>query len=128
VVGFRISSWWDMHITWPLMTPPSLWVLWWLLGKAQIALGLDPLPALDVYAVMFANFAGTVVVVWAIVRLRYDDPAMARYDAAGRWGFSAWMIYALSQGASPILYGFLAVELIFAVLQSLPVRAEAETT
>ena len=121
---YRISSWWDLHITWPFMTPLSLGALWWLLGQGQVAAGLGPLPALGVYAMLFANFFGSVVVVWAVVRLRYDDPVLARYDAAGRWLFSAWMLYALMQGASPLIWGFLVIELIFAVLQSLPVKSQ----
>lgn len=49
---------------------------------------------------------------------------LARYDAAGRWVFSAWMLNALLNGASPLLWGFLVVEPGFAVLQSLPLRRQ----
>ncbi|MGR3714212.1 MAG: hypothetical protein ACU0A6_13960 [Shimia sp.] len=80
------------------------------------------LPDLNAYATLFANFFGTVVLIWSVVRLRLNDSRLARYDAAGRWLFSAWMLNALFNGASPVLWGFLAIELTFAILQSLPVR------
>ncbi|MFY0618589.1 hypothetical protein [Shimia sp.] len=122
---FRISAWYDVLITWPYMTPLTLGFMWATLNSAHAASGLTPLPVLTVYGTLFANFFGTVVIIWSVVRLRLNDMRLARYDAAGRWLFSTWMLYALLNGASPLLWGFLAVELCFAVLQSLPVKTPA---
>ncbi|MDC0738576.1 hypothetical protein N6L24_09810 [Cognatishimia sp. SS12] len=122
---YRLSAWYDLIVTWPFATPITLALFWSSMGTAHDALGLAPLPALDTYAVLFANFFGTVVLIWSVLRLRLNDVRLARYDAVGRWSFSAWQLYALSQGASPILWGFLIAEVIWAILQSLPLRKEA---
>lgn len=119
---YRLSAWYDLLITWPYMTPLTLGLFWSSLNALHAATSLPPLPALSPYGVLFANFFGTVVILWSILRLRLNDARLARYDAIGRWLFSAWMLNALLNGASPLLWGFLAIELTFAVLQSLPVR------
>ena len=123
---YRLSAWYDLMVTWPYMTPLTLGLIWNALNTLHGATGLDPLPGLTPYGVLFANFFGTIVIIWSVLRLRLNDPALGRYDAVGPWLFSAWMINALMQGASPLLGGFLAIELVFAVLQSLPVRPAAE--
>lgn len=119
---YRISAYYDLLVTWPYATPVTLALFWNALGGGHAALGLAPLPELNAYATLFANFFGTVVLIWSVLRLRLNDSRLARYDAIGRWAFSAWMLNALLDGASPILWGFLVVELTFAVLQSLPLR------
>lgn len=124
---YRISSWYDLLITWPYMTPFTLGLFWSALNSAHAATGLAPLPELNTYAVLFANFFGSVVIIWSVVRLRLNNPQLARYDAIGRGLFSAWMLNAVSNGASPLIWGFLVIELTFAVLQSLPVREPAQT-
>ena len=124
---YRISAWYDLLVTWPYMTPLTLALMWGALNGAHAATGLPPLPALTVYGTLFANFFGTVVIIWSVLRLRLNEPRLARYDAVGRWLFSAWMLTALLNGASPIIWGFLVIELSFAALQSLPVRAEGQT-
>ena len=124
---YRISSWYDLLITWPYMTPLTLGLFWSAMNGAHAATGLAPLPELNTYAVLFANFFGSVVIIWSVVRLRLNNPQLARYDAIGRWLFSAWMLNAVLNGASPLIWGFLVIELTFAVLQSLPVREPAQT-
>ena len=119
---YRASAWYDLAIAWPFATPLTLPVLWGLLDAAQGGLGLAPLPALGVYMVLFANFFGTVVIFWSLARLRLDDPLLGRFDAVGRFVFSAWMIWALVHGASPLIAIFLAVEIAFGLVQALPVR------
>ncbi|MCP4821418.1 MAG: hypothetical protein GY883_19725 [Shimia sp.] len=119
---YRVSAYYDLAVTWPYATPLTLALFWSMLNGTHASLGLAPLPDLNAYATLFANFFGTVVLIWSVVRLRLNDAKLARYDAAGRWLFSAWMLNALLNGASPILWAFLAIELTFAVLQSLPVR------
>jgi hypothetical protein len=121
---YRVSAWYDLLVTWPYMTPITLAAMWSALNGLHGQAGFSPLPELTVYGVLFANFFGTVVIIWSVVRLRLNDPKLARYDAVGRWLFSAWMLQALLNGASPLLWGFLAIELGFAVLQSLPLRQQ----
>ncbi|GLS81569.1 hypothetical protein GCM10007893_23820 [Paracoccus marinus] len=122
---YRVSAWYDLAVALPFATPMFLAVAWAALQWVHLAAGLPALPDLDAHGALFANFFGTIVALWAIVRLRSGDPAYARFDAVGRWLFSAWMAVALAHGATPLLWGFLAVELAFGVLQSLPVRSAA---
>ncbi len=125
---YRLSAWYDLLVTWALATPPTLALLWQGFGRLHGALGLPQLPELTVYAVLFANFLGSVVIVWSLVRLHLDDPRLGRYNAVARYLFSTWMIVALINGASPVLWAFLIVELSFGVVQSLPVRVIPSAT
>ena len=120
---YRASAWYDLIVTLPFTTPLTLAGVWWVWGMIHSSAGLAPLPPLATYAVLFGNFFGTVVVLWSVLRLRLNDARLARYDAVARWLFSAWMLWALFHGASPLLWGFLVVELSFAILQSLPVTS-----
>ena len=124
---YRISAWYDCLVTWPYATPITLSVFWALLDTAHTNLSLAPLPALGVYGVLFANFFGSVVLIWSVVRLRLNNVRLARYDAVGRWLFSAAMLHALWNGASPLVAVFLVIELCFAVLQSLPTNPSGAT-
>jgi len=125
---YRLSAWYDLLVTWALATPPTLALLWQGFDRLHGAFGLPQLPELSVYAILFANFLGSVVIVWSLVRLHLDDPRLGRYDAVARYLFSAWMIVALLNGASPVLWAFLIVEISFGVAQSLPVRVIAGAT
>jgi len=122
---YRISAWYDLLITWPYTTPLTLAMMWQMIGGLHATAGLAPLPELGPYAILFGNFFGTIVVLWSVLRLKLNNSELARWDAVGRWMFSAWMINALLNGASPLLWGFLVIELCFAVLQTLPVQRQA---
>lgn len=122
---YRISAWYDVAVTWPFATPLTLAAMWNVMNGLHGSLALPALPGLSVHGTLFANFFGSVVLIWSAVRLIRNDPRLARYDAAGRWLFSAWMVNALMHGGSPLLGAFLTIELGFAVLQSLPVRTAA---
>lgn len=121
---YRVSAWYDLAVTWPFATPLTLWLYWeGVMQPLSAASGLPALPALDPHAVLFANFFGTVVLIWSVVRLKLNDVRLALYDGIGRAAFSAWMIYALSQGVTPLVWVFLLPELGFAILQLAPPRS-----
>jgi hypothetical protein len=69
-----------------------------------------------------ANLLGSVVTIWALLRIRHPQQQLGRYDAAARFLFAAWLIYAVAHGANVIMLGFMVFELIFGVLQSLSVK------
>ncbi|ALL14097.1 hypothetical protein [Caulobacter henricii] len=117
---FMASAWYDIAITGVFATPWTLALLYTLFGNIHASLGLRPLQPLPPEGVLFANFLGSVVIVWAVLRLRSGMVWMGRYDAATRFMFSAAMIHALASGASPLLWGFLVIELGFGILQLLP--------
>ena len=117
---FLASAWYDLVVTAVFATPWTLALLYALLATIHRALGLGPLQLLPPEGVLYANFFGSVVIVWAVLRLRSGLVWLARYDAAARFMFSAAMIHALISGASPLLWGFLVIELTFGILQLLP--------
>lgn len=119
----RASAWYDLAVSLPFATPITLVIAWAILGNIQSALGLGPLPVLDVHARLFANFFGTVVTLWAAVRLLRTEAVFGRFDAIGRFAFSLWMVVAIHDGATPLLYGFLLIELTFGIAQMLPIAA-----
>jgi len=69
-----------------------------------------------------SNLLGSVVIVWSLVRLKLNMLILARYDAAARYLFSAWMVYALLNGASFFILGMLVVEISWGMAQSLRIR------
>ena len=56
---------------------------------------------------------------WALLRLIWPRREHGLVDGAGRLAFSAWQAWALYRGASPLLWGFLLVELAFGAVQLL---------
>lgn len=119
---YRASAWYDLAVTWVFATPVTLALAWPVLQGLNGALGGAPVPDLGVYAILFGNFFGTVVVIWSLVRLRLDRPELGRADAVARVAFCVWMVTALANGAGPVVALFLLPEALWAVAQMLPVR------
>lgn len=120
---YRASAWYDIVVTWPYATPITFGTLWATIGGLHDTMGLDALPPLNVMMVLFANFFGTVVLFWSVLRLRLDNPVLGRYDAVGRMLFSLWMVNALLHGGSPIIWVFLVFEVCWGIAQALPVKS-----
>jgi hypothetical protein len=57
------------------------------------------------------------VVVWAVVRLIRPTPFLGAGDTVGRLLFSTWFAWALIEGASPVLVGFLVLEVGWGLVQ-----------
>lgn len=122
------SAWYDLAVTVPLATP---WTLDWFLStfaELHARLGLaGEVPVYGASIGLFGNLLGSVVVVWSLARLRSRDPALGRFDAAARFLFSAWMIYATLHGMSSLLLVFIIPELAWGIVQSLPVQCAQAT-
>jgi hypothetical protein len=65
---------------------------------------------------------GSVVVVWALLRILKPLPVHGLFDGVARTVFAAWQAYALAQGAPRWLWLFFVVEAVFGVVQLLPWR------
>lgn len=114
----RISAWYDLIVTWPFATPISFAFIWGIvLANLNNFMGFEELPDLDVHAVLFANFFGSVVILWSVVRLVMNDPRLGVFDGIGRVLFSFWMLNAFISGATPLIWLFLIPEIIFGILQ-----------
>lgn len=123
----KVGAWYDLAAAAAFATPWSFELVYTLMRFAAQQLGFSgSLPDMQPIQVMFANMMGTVVVLWAVVRIRHPSVEFGRLDGAARVLFSAWMIYALAHGASMILLVFLLPELVFALLHAWPVAATVQ--
>ncbi|WP_455924035.1 hypothetical protein [Pseudomonas putida] len=124
----RASAWYDLFATGAFMTP---WTMAWLfdqLGRLSEALGLGkPAPLLDPAHMLLANLLGSVVVVWAVLRLRHTRVEHGAYDGAARGLFTLWQIVAVVQGASPVILAFTVMEVVFGVWQLAPLLRRRPT-
>ncbi len=120
---YQWSTIYDLIITAPFATPWTFLVFMGVVHSLATHFGLPgALPDLDLFHIFFANLMGSVVVIWALVRLKLRKAILLRYDAAARYLFSTWMLYALLSGANMFLVFMLVIELSLAILQSLPIR------
>jgi len=119
------SALYDLVVTAPFATPWTFSLAFEHLGAVNQALGGQPLPAFAPLHQLFALLMGSVVLVWAALRLRAPSVSLGRHDAAARWLFSLWMLWAWSAGGQPVLLLFLLPEAAWAVAQCWPVHADA---
>jgi len=123
----RVSAAYDLIVTAPFMTPWTLTFVLGLINDLHTRLGFaGGVPVFGPTHMLFAGLMGCVVVIWSLARLRLQLPILGRYDAAARFLFAAWQIFAVANGATPIILVFTAFEFVFGVLQSLPYRSEPE--
>ncbi|UUW70826.1 hypothetical protein [Pseudomonas oryzihabitans] len=114
----RASALYDLLVTAPFATP---WSLAWLLRQLDALgqwLGFAPLATFSPEALLLGNLLGSVVCVWAVLRLASPSVALGRYDAVARGLFALWQAWALYQGASPLLALFLVIEISFGIAQA----------
>ncbi|WP_057395742.1 hypothetical protein [Pseudomonas fluorescens] len=117
------SAWYDLIVTVAFVTPWSFAALHGVLSGMSQALNLPgELPPFEPVHMLMANLLGSIVCVWAVLRIRDPQQIFGRYDAVARFLFSAWQAYALAHGASSLLVVFLVFELAWGVAQVLPVR------
>lgn len=118
----RASAWYDLVITAGFVTPWTYALVHEALSSLADGFGWGALPELDPWLTLYANLMGSVVVVWATLRIVRPLPAHGLFDGVARILFSAWMAYALTQGASRILWLFFTVEAAWGVVQLVPWR------
>ncbi|WP_220040134.1 hypothetical protein [Nonomuraea aridisoli] len=116
----RTSAWYDLVVTAGFATP---WTYAWVHGALSSpagALGLGAMPELDPMQTLYANLMGSVVVVWAVLRIARPLPLHGLFDGAARVLFAMWQAYALGQGVTRALWLFFVVEVVFGVVQLVP--------
>lgn len=122
----RASAWYDLVVTIGFATPWTFAAVHaLLLGTIQALQLPGAFPAFDPVHMLMANLLGSVVTVWAVLRIRDPKLRYGRYDAVARILFATWQVYAVMHGASVIILGFTAMELLFGVLECMPVRTVA---
>ncbi|MFK4087747.1 hypothetical protein ACI2LF_26790 [Kribbella sp. NPDC020789] len=110
----RTSAWYDLVVTAGFATPWTYRLVHRLLSS------FGDFPPVDPIQTLFANLMGSVVVIWALLRLLRPLPLHGLYDGIARLLFTAWQAYALAHGATPILWAFLALELTLGAVQLIP--------
>ncbi|MRW87870.1 hypothetical protein GJ698_27735 [Pseudoduganella sp. FT26W] len=115
------SAIYDLLVTAPFATPWSFAFAHAQLDATNQALGGAALPAFTPFHVLFACLLGSVVLVWATLRLRDPQAHYGRYDGVARLLFTTWMIWALTATGAPLLWLFIVPELAWGVIQWLPV-------
>lgn len=118
----RASAWYDLVATAGFATPWTFAAIFAGMNNLSALLGMTArFPAFGPAHMLMANLLGSIVIIWAILRLREPRIVYGRYDAASRFLFAAWQLYALAHGAHPLIWGFVVVEVAFGVVQALPI-------
>jgi hypothetical protein len=114
-----LSALYDLLVTGAFATPWTARLAVAQLASLHTTLGLRGLvPSIDgVVPLFFANLMGSLVVVWALVRLRARTAFLGAADTLGRVLFSTWMIYGLIHGATPLLGVLLVLEIGWGIVQ-----------
>jgi len=115
----RASALYDLIVTAGFATPWTAAAALGVVADLHRGLGFDgALPVIeDPFTMLFANLLGSIVVVWSVIRLLRPTPLLGAGDTVGRLLFSAWFGWALLQGASPVLVGFLVLEVGWGLVQ-----------
>ncbi|MFF7754210.1 hypothetical protein ACFZCP_34365 [Streptomyces sp. NPDC007971] len=116
----RASAWYDLVVTAGFATPWTYALVHDALSSLGGALGLGVLPALDPMQTLYANLMGSVVVVWALLRILRPLPVHGLCDGVARALFATWQAYALGHGATRLLWLFFVVEAAFGLAQLWP--------
>ncbi|WP_153774202.1 hypothetical protein [Pseudomonas sp. MNR3A] len=114
----RIGAIYDIVATLPFAVPLlSAWAFQLFAGlDAWLGLGTS-FSVLDPTSMFFINLGALAYVIWGVARLREPSVANGRLDALLRLLVVGLQVVALSQGATPILWGLAVVLSVFAVLQ-----------
>lgn len=119
----RASAWYDLVVTIGFATP---WTFTAILASLESLSGFlnipGSFPTFEPAHMLMANLLGSIVTVWAILRLQDTQVKYGRYDAAARFLFATWQLYALVNNAHPIIWCFFVIEVGFGIAQILPVR------
>jgi hypothetical protein len=116
----RASAWYDLVVTAGFATPWTYALLHDALSSLGDTLGLGVLPDIDPVQTLYANLMGSVVVIWALLRIVKPLPVHGLFDGVARALFATWQAYAITHGALQLLWLFFAVEVAFAAAQLVP--------
>lgn len=116
----RAAAGFDLVVTGFLAAPGLERRLVDALMRIDAALGFaTPAVALPALALFFANLAGALGVLWALVRIAWPWRELVGADALGRCAVAALIAAAIARGGvTPVLWAFVATELAGAAAQA----------
>ncbi|APR86303.1 Hypothetical protein A7982_11652 [Minicystis rosea] len=114
-----LSALYDLLVTAAFATPWTARFALTQLSRVHGALGAGgtPPPAFEPLPLFFVSLFGTVVVMWALLRLVRPRIEHGLVDGMGRVAFSVWMLLALASGETRLLTLFLVPEITFGIAQ-----------
>ena len=115
----RASAVYDLVVTVGFALPFTAALALSSMGDLHRALGLSGVVPVvdDPFTMLLANLLGSIVSVWAVLRILRPVPLLGAADTVARALFSTWFAWALTQGASPVLLGLLVPEVAWGVAQ-----------
>lgn len=115
----RASAVYDLVVTVGFALPFTAALALSSMGDLHRALGLSGVVPVvdDPFTMLLANLLGSIVSVWAVLRILRPVPLLGAADTVARALFSTWFAWALTQGASPVLLGLLVPEVAWGVVQ-----------
>lgn len=122
---FRGTAWCDLAVTAPFAIPiiaeAVIALIYFIdreIGFATPAIMFEMTPL----SMMFVHIMGALGVVWAIARLKKSVAELARIDAIARLAVAALILYSIAEGATPVLWLFVATEIAGSAVQFIVLR------
>ncbi len=120
----RASAWYDLVTATGFITPWTFALFLAGMDGLSAMLGIpDRVPAFGAAPLLMVNLLGSILVVWAVLRLRDARVTYGRHDAVARLLYATWQVYALAHGAHPLIWSFVVFEVVFCIAQALPVTS-----
>ncbi|PYB72019.1 hypothetical protein DMX11_19105 [Pseudomonas sp. LB-090624] len=114
----RVGAVYDIIATLPFALPVVASLALQAFAGLDAWLGLGTaFAALDSTSLFFINLGALAYVAWGVARWREPSAANGRLNALLRLLVIVLQLFALSQGATPILWALAAVLLVFAVFE-----------
>ena len=120
----RAGAIYDVAVTAPFATPWTAALVLSALAWMHDVLNLpgDAPPDFESAHMVYVVLFGIVTTMWGVVRVLWPVPLLIAADTFGRAAFSLTFIWALLNGFSFVVVGFLVLELTWLVAQGLGVR------
>lgn len=119
----RASAWYDLVTAIGFVTPWTFALFLAGMDGLSAMLGLpERVPPFGPAPMLMVNLLGSLILVWAILRLRDPQVKYGRYNAAARLLYATWQVYALAHGAHPLIWVFVVFEVLFGVAEAWPLR------
>lgn len=120
----RAGAIYDVAVTAAFATPWTAGLVLSALAWLHDVLNLpgDAPPTFESAHLVYVVLFGIVTTMWGVVRVMWPVPLLIAADTFGRAAFSLTFIWALLNGFSFVVIGFLVLELTWLVAQGLGVR------
>ena len=115
----RFGGLYDLIVTFPFALPGLVGVQLGTLEMTQGWFGLSgQFPVFEPLHLFFLNLFGSIVTIWAVLRIAKPEPLFGLADGIGRAAFSSLMLYYLVVWSIPqVVVLFVVPEILFGIAQ-----------